>query len=325
MSKPTIFLSHSSIDKEPLQRLKQLFIEKTGHTIDVFVSVGSNWIYFEAGHAYARGLRVVPVGFLGVDLYSISPPLGLLQGFNIASAGGLNNLITTSNDLFDYRHELSFTEYEYGELCGLSPQSTSSILGRYGTLVDDIRIDMRSRVDFEFTIEEALVRLRDKFSGDGISCGYSKSEVTCFGVKFYWDQRYNGEILNIHAAPRIADTAFTTVEIAVATLRSGGFKNLKVDIRFKKPVTLVDGSHKLSGALFGSGVEIIGTNVFKIGELVFRVTTDYGDFDENLFSNEPILSFYSLSDELPKSQIGDLVGELFERGVLEIGSSRRSG
>jgi len=38
MTKLTIFFSHSSQDKKELTRMKELFITKTGGSIDVFLS-----------------------------------------------------------------------------------------------------------------------------------------------------------------------------------------------------------------------------------------------------------------------------------------------
>src|SRR5262249_7788655 len=136
--KPTIFFSHSSRDGVVLTRLKELFLEKTGGAIQVFQSsdgqsiplgrnwvhqveeglneavmmivfitpnsLASQWLYFESGFAYARQKRVVPVGFLGVDLTTLSPPLSLLQGFNITSHSSLDNLIVLANEAFDHKH-----------------------------------------------------------------------------------------------------------------------------------------------------------------------------------------------------------------------------
>lgn len=42
-------------------------------------SLRSNWLFFESGFAYSRDIKVVPVGILGVDLGTLSPPLSLLQ------------------------------------------------------------------------------------------------------------------------------------------------------------------------------------------------------------------------------------------------------
>src|SRR6266481_3570974 len=123
MGKPTVFFSRSASDKAPLVRLKELFVAKTGGAIEVFLSsdgqsipfgrnwvhrveeamkgselmvtfltpaaLSSGWVYFEAGFSYSRGVKVVPVGFLGIDLSNLSPPLNLLQGFNISSHDGL--------------------------------------------------------------------------------------------------------------------------------------------------------------------------------------------------------------------------------------------
>lgn len=50
----------------------------------VFVSpesLSSSWIYFESGFAYAKGVKVIPIGIKGVDIGKLKPPLNLLQGF----------------------------------------------------------------------------------------------------------------------------------------------------------------------------------------------------------------------------------------------------
>ena len=107
--KPTIFFSHSSRDAQAIGRLKELFLRATGNSVDVFLSTDgqsiplgtnwvhkveealehaavmvvfvtpnslrSNWLFFESGFVYAKKIRVVPVGFLGVDLAGL-PRLG---------------------------------------------------------------------------------------------------------------------------------------------------------------------------------------------------------------------------------------------------------
>jgi len=109
MSKGVVFFSHSSKDGSALLRLKEKFLAKTGGSIDVFLSgdgqsipfgrnwvhrveeglnsssvmfvfvtpnsLQSNWTHFEAGYAYSKNVRVVPIGFLGIDLRIIPAPL----------------------------------------------------------------------------------------------------------------------------------------------------------------------------------------------------------------------------------------------------------
>ena len=117
MDKPIIFFSHSSRDKQPLTKLKELLLTKCSNSLEIFLSsdgqsipfgknwvhqiekalnvsstffifltphsLNSNWVHFEAGHAYSKGLDVIPIGLFGIDLNSVRPPLNLLQGFNI--------------------------------------------------------------------------------------------------------------------------------------------------------------------------------------------------------------------------------------------------
>src|SRR5262245_39653334 len=119
MAKPIVFLSHSSRDHRLLGRLKELLVSYTGGAIDFFLSsdgqsiplgrnwvhevqqaldssqlmfvfitprsLQSSWLYFEAGYAYSKGIKVVPVAIYGVDLAAVPPPLSLLQGFNVSS------------------------------------------------------------------------------------------------------------------------------------------------------------------------------------------------------------------------------------------------
>lgn len=63
MNKPVVFFSHSSKDKAVLAKLKELFVEKAGATIEVFLSsdgqsipLGRNWV-----HRVEEGLKTAKV------------------------------------------------------------------------------------------------------------------------------------------------------------------------------------------------------------------------------------------------------------------------
>ena len=132
--KPIIFFSHSSRDRDALLPIRDRQLEGTGNAIAVFMSsdgasipfgrnwlkeienaltecrlmfvwmtptsLSSNWILFESGFAYSKGIRVVPVGFQGVQLEQLSAPINMLQGFNITSPPSLNNLVAIINEEF---------------------------------------------------------------------------------------------------------------------------------------------------------------------------------------------------------------------------------
>jgi len=164
--KPTVFFSHSSKDKEPILILRNLLDKKTGGSLDIFMSsdgqsvpFGSNWIhkleeklndakimfvfvtdnsvksgwtYFEAGYAYSKEIKVVPIG-IGIDIETIGGPLGLLQGFNLLSYDSMNNIISIINQTFEFHFEESYTESDFSEVMNSFPQ-----LDKYAISVEDV-------------------------------------------------------------------------------------------------------------------------------------------------------------------------------------------
>ena len=112
MDKPTVFFSHSSKDKDLILPIRNTLVDETGKCIEVFMSsdgesipfgrnwihrieagleksqimfvfvtpnsINTAWIYFEAGFAYSKGIRVIPVG-IGVSVGQL-----LTQQQNIA-------------------------------------------------------------------------------------------------------------------------------------------------------------------------------------------------------------------------------------------------
>lgn len=149
MKKETIFFSHSSRDKEAMNYLKKIIDEKTSGILNIFLSsdgesipfgtnwihsieqglneaiimyvfitpnsIKSDWIYFESGYAYSKKVRVIPIGF-GVDISELRPPLNLLQGFNLTSFEGLNNIVKIINDECQTKFSEDFQESDYLKL-----------------------------------------------------------------------------------------------------------------------------------------------------------------------------------------------------------------
>ena len=89
-------------------------------------SIASNWIYFEAGFAYSKGIDVIPVG-LDMDVSVLKAPLNLLQGFNVSSGDGLNNFISVINKKYDYHFPSNFTDEDYVNILGQQSKSVSSV------------------------------------------------------------------------------------------------------------------------------------------------------------------------------------------------------
>jgi hypothetical protein len=199
MPKPKVFLSHSSADQRALLTLRDLLERKTAAAIDFFLSsdgqsiplgrnwvhriqqaldeaqlllvfltpnsVKSQWVFFESGYVYAKSIKVIPVGVLGFDLGSLRPPLSLLQGFNIAGADGLNNIIALLNREFGFTFEEAITDAEYGSIFGMEIGGSSAekhILSH----VDKIELRIAGKVEEIFgaartTFRELEIETRD--------------------------------------------------------------------------------------------------------------------------------------------------------------------
>lgn len=353
MSKPTIFFSHSSRDKRELALLKDLFVQKTGGSIDVFLSsdgqsiplgrnwvhriqealenasimivfvspnsIRSNWIFFEAGYAYSKKIRVVPVGFLGVDLTTLPPPLSLLQGFNITSEEGLSNLLALANEVFGHAHNSKFTAEEYRNVCMSNSVLSSKIFGDYGPLIDNIYFKLSKRIgSLDADPLSALERIIEMLKEENIEHTRADNAVSFHGVSIY--SEYDDE-LTIAIDSGIADVSFPIVERVIREVRSKGIRDIVVRLDFIKAVDCLTGQHKVTGRLYGSDIKLSDNDHLIFKDIEFQVSHLYS-FSVHGGSRRgaTYLSMIFHCDEIPVSQIRELLNFLFEREVLYLES-----
>lgn len=177
MSKPVIFFSHSSKDKDMIVSIKEKMVEATVGSVEIFLSsdgqsipfgtnwlhkiedglknaqlmfvfvtensLSSGWIYYEAGFAYSKGIRVIPVA-IGVDIASSGAPLSLLQGYNLVSEDSLNNFIHIINSEFALSiNESAFVERDFQDVMNCASLSSRKILFK----------ELVSCIDFSITTD----------------------------------------------------------------------------------------------------------------------------------------------------------------------------
>ncbi|PNU40432.1 toll/interleukin-1 receptor domain-containing protein [Serratia marcescens] len=212
MDKPTIFFSHSSIDREYISELKGMITGRTSGTVNVFQSsdgesipfgnnwvhkieenlhkakimfvfvspksISSSWIYFESGFAYSKGVRVIPVGIKGVDVGALKPPLNLLQGFNVSSSEGMNNIISVLNKEFACSFDASFSNVDFERVS----QFDDGIVGKNNEaleLVDYVHFNLSALVgsvttqDENNIFEDAIERLEGKLQRLNVQTAHS--------------------------------------------------------------------------------------------------------------------------------------------------------
>lgn len=354
MKKPTIFFSHSSRDKKQLVRLKELFIQKTGGSIDVFLSsdgqsiplgrnwvyriqealenaalmivfvspdsLRSNWLYFESGYAYSKGIRVVPVGFLGIDLTTLPPPLSLLQGFNINSEEGLNNIIALTNETFGHSHSAQFTVEEYQEICLSSRPLSTIVFGNFGSLVDNIKINLSERNDGLTTEPIAAIdRITELLKKENIEHDRSERSVNFHGVSIAVPDGIQPPPLEISVDPGIADVALPKVERIIREIRSDGINGISIRFDFISTVECLTDRHKISGRVYGTDVKLSTKDHLILRDIEFYISHLFYLATPRLSRRgATYVSMRFVCTEIPLSQIRELLEFLFEREILYI-------
>lgn len=335
--------------------MKELFIEKTGGAIDVFLSsdgqsiqlgrnwvhriqealddaklmvvfvtpnaLRSNWTFFESGFAYAKRIRVVPVGFLGQDLTILPPPLALLQGFNIFSQDGLDNLIALVNEEFGHKHSAIFSQAEYQELIAQSGALSTAVFGEYSQLINNLTIRL-NETELVVPPTEALAKIEAMIAEKDIPFQTEAYQLHFNGVSIYGSRsgsQKNPDWLNVEADPTIAAITLPIIEELLSAIRTDGIRGVTITLAFVGLVASLFEQHKKTARLYGSDVTL-----GKGGSLAFRdleFTIDHGHgylVGETYQRGETLVKLSVNAEALPLSEIGDLLTLLFDRNVLFI-------
>jgi hypothetical protein len=340
MSKPTIFFSHSSADKESLVKLKDLFLEKTGETIDVFLSsdgqsipfgrnwvqkiqdalgeakimfvfltpnsIESKWIYFEAGFSYSKGIRVIPVGFLGIDLNSVKPPLSLLQGFNINSEEGFNNIISIINDEFEFKHLLSFNESEYKSVLSSSYSQQLSIFGNILPHIDEFQINLRQNIDFHDEGNTIFGKILEIIKEEKEEYQKRDNYILLHGISImgYLSQVPSSIIIKVE--PTFLDLKKLLLEKILDNIRSSGMKALNFNLLFHEDVKKISIDEKFTSKIFNTEIKFTEENRYAYKSFQFSIER----------MGRTFIKLQLLSDKFSVSDIAELCNFLFTKEVL---------
>ncbi|SFO33841.1 TIR domain-containing protein [Nitrosospira briensis] len=334
--------------------MKELFVSKTGGSIQVFLSsdgesiplgrnwvhqieqalattslmfvfvtpasLKSSWLYFESGYAYSKEIRVVPVGFLGVDLASIPAPLNLLQGFNITSESGLNNIIAVANSTFQHNHGENFNGEEYRAICSTGLLRQDAGLGTYAGLLDEITFSIEGQKLLSANFEMALRKIAETFNLPARECRLSHDTLETQGITFRAFEPRGDSYLQICIDPGIADIALPLIENALRHVLKDGFCGVILYIRFVKGVAYLDQRHKLTGRLYGTGVKLSPDSWLRYNDMEFDFepgfTTSFTTTKSLRRITAPYLKTRLLTDQIDLQQFQQLLDLLFEREIL---------
>jgi hypothetical protein len=361
MGKPIVFLSHSSRDKAALVTLKKLLDDRAAGSLNFFLSsdgesirfgrnwvvrisdalsqaklmfvflspqsADSKWIHFEAGCAYAKDIQVVPVCLPGIDLNRITPPLSLLQGFNLHSHDAMGNLARICNKEFDMKIDESFSGEDFDNIIS---NTTGHIAGFFGSQTSAIeRIQLESRADSPAEDFNPIPALHTICKKAGTNCHYSSEgnspgdinanlEQPGCTVKF---QNFltRQRVHNPPAPPTMVDSRQYIFECSLSPelfhLNAPLLDQWLGEIQFPKPlwISIIFGKQivcepqreRFTSKLYQSGIRLVEKRGFAFERFEFNISRPY----------TWVLEFH-LAGKLGDDRVPQILDRLFKSMVL---------
>jgi len=346
MEKPVVFFSHSSRDKILLTRLKSTLLEKTGETIEVFLSsdgqsiplgrnwvsrieealsrsavmfvfltpssIQSDWLYFESGFSYAREIRVVPVALPGVDLEAIGPPLGLLQGFNVRSSDGLNNLIAVINEEFHVNHPLSFSSSDYVQFTSTGYLADVAPLGEQAAWVSSVQVHMSSlRSDAEASTSSLLRELELQYQT-------ARGGLHIHGMSIEFHQNGAG---TAQIDPSLLNQNLPILDQILSVILAEGQEADRLRVLFLPWVTFLHERYKLTSRLFGSIIGLDPEGLFSFRDIHFSLARQLGPSGFQVISGPTYIEIPIPPRPLAQIPLRELIALLADLEVLYLEQS----
>lgn len=341
-AKPTIFFSHSSKDEVSLRELKNILSDKTGNTVDIFLSsdgqsiqlgrnwvhkvedalenakimfvflspnsLQSKWVYFESGFSYAKNISVIPIGILGVDLDSLSPPLSLLHGFNIRNYDGLNNIISIINEEFYFSFKESFTEEDFSKIFSAEELSKTHGLGPFTLLID--------RVDFTIPIKDDSDFEKIGICLDKAKIEYQKLEegFHSYGISF----KQIDNKLKIAIDPSLTDLTFPIAEQVLYELKAITEGVFSFNIVFFDAVTEIDQYHRITSRIYNTEITLVSNGLFRYKNVEFNIAHYFSYEHMNYKRGQTYLHVNYKDQHLINGTIIELLNILFSQEILVV-------
>ena len=325
MEKPTVFLSHSSLDKAALATLKTLLDNRAAGSLNFFLSsdgesirfgrnwvvrisdalseaklmfvflsphsADSKWIHFEAGCAYAKDIQVVPVCLPGIDLNRISPPLSLLQGFNLHSHETMGNLARICNDTVEMKIKESFSPEDFASIVANTKCHGPGFFGDCWA-INALKITVRDSIPDDFN---PIPALNDICRKAGMNCYYSQKgdPGTKLDIRFeqpgciveFGSSTVRERANSPDGAPAVPVRRNSNIDCTLspelflinATLLDQWIEQVRfaapfiLTIEFAEQVVVEEERHNLTTKLHQCGIHLAGEHAFEFEGLEFNL------------------------------------------------------
>jgi hypothetical protein len=304
--RPIVFFSHSARDARVLGALKDIFCRRTCGVFDVFLSsdgesipfgttwshrieeamrscslmfvfvseqaLGAKWIYFESGWACALGTKVIPVAMPGVMLGALGPPLSNLQGFNLHSKDGLENLIATANQQLGSEFDVAFSNEDFGSLGFAETNGARRVFGEITPFINDVSLEMlvtpatdAAERDLDREVGEILraSSIPFRFTNDFHCNGFLVSVV-----------HEKPEWVDIKVDPWAIESKFLLCATVLAQIDGTALRRCLVCVRFNSQIEAVPDDFRLAARLSDFQAEIDTDDGVVVGDVRVRTVNE---------------------------------------------------
>jgi hypothetical protein len=254
--------------EEALKRCKVMFVFLSPN------SINSKWIYFEAGYAYSKEINVIPIGIMGVDLNEIQPPLSLLQGFNVKSAGGLNNILTVINRDFTFTFPEAFESTDYDEIA--APTQNIPCISIFKDLSEAIKWTRFDKiiVDPIITLDKVpsllennglspMVRLDQGYITNGVMWNFTSSDT---------NEEYG---LHIIAVPELSCITFKFIKELLVSCNIEKSDIVGCIVQLKEYYNMPTDIIQLWSMIYQSEIKSENDKYFRYGDIIFGINNQY--------------------------------------------------
>jgi hypothetical protein len=341
MDKPTIFFSHSSIDRDYITELQNGVNDRTSGTINIFQSsdgesipfgnnwvhkieenlhkakimfvfispesLSSSWIYFESGFAYAKNVKVIPIGIKGVDIGKLRPPLNLLQGFNLISEAGMNNIISILNKEFFCDFSDDFNLDDYNKLAIFDENSllnNNAVFEKINSVSFEFpkRFGSEDAKDENKLVDKSINIFQEKLNSLGVQSAFSGSDkLHAHGLIARTHNHNNSDGFSVTIDPYMLKKYEEIISNIFTGMYEKSTSKAWFNVYFEDQIYLETTDFKVSSKLSQADIELSDRNgsYFKFSNLDFTIQPEkVGDFHSQNGKNEHLRVIYDLGDFL---------------------------
>jgi len=235
-----------------------------------------------------------------------------LQGFNIKTKDGLDNLIAMANNEFNHHHQNRFSDEEFSRLMRLGEGNFSDFTMRGLRMVHEVQFTLSHNKELTEKPGDLVEKISAVLTENRVEHTLSDESLLLHSVSISVSKNIHPENLEFRIDPILFVKSAPILEHIVREVAKDGFRNVRVILKMVEGVGSLYETHSISARLYGTDVKLYDDTSFGFNGVMFYTTASGG-------IHEPIRVVLCLDmkeDALPVGTITDLVSLLFERSVL---------